>query len=116
MRPEDGPYLVTAAAQRPASLNGKCFYCGQPIGCQHKGDCVLIRKKVRVRLAIEYTVEVPADWGKDKVEFQRKHGSWCANNLIDELVEFAEGLDGCLCNLAEFTYIEDVSGPVLKEE
>ncbi|WP_374754736.1 hypothetical protein [Ralstonia sp. NT80] len=117
MTPEsEGSYIVTPAAQRPASMNGKCFYCGQRIGERHKGDCVLIKKTVHVRLAIEYTVEVPADWGKDLIEFQRNEGSWCANNLIDELAEFADGPDGCLCRHAEFTYIEDVSGPVLKEE
>ena len=54
-----GPYPVTAAAQRPARMDGTCFYCRQAIGEAHKPDCVLIVKKVRVRMTVEYDIEVP---------------------------------------------------------
>lgn len=91
-------FIVTERAMRPASPDHACFYCKQPIGMEHKSTCVLIHKKVRVRLTIEYEVEVPADWDAHMIEFQRNEGSWCADNLIRELETLAEAR-GCLCSL-----------------
>lgn len=68
-------------------------------------------KKVRVRLTVEYEVEVPADWDKEMVEFHRNESSWCANNLISELDEIFDHEDGssCMCHAAHFEYIGEVS-------
>lgn len=113
VEPVVSPFVVTEKAQRPANMNGKCFYCHQKIGDKHKVDCVLVKKKVKVKmkLEVEYEVEVPADWDKDQIEFHRNEGSWCANNALEEL----ENLEGCLCDDAEFEYMEDTSTPFLGE-
>lgn len=106
-------FIVTKKAQRPANMNGKCFYCHQPIGSYHKSDCVLIVKKVKVKLVINYEVTVPAHWDKSNVEFHRNLGTWCSSNLIEELKKIDK--KGCLCPLAEFEYLEDTGKPMLKE-
>lgn len=108
-------FIVTEKAQRPANMNGRCFYCDQPIGEQHKSDCVHIRKTVKVRMIVEYEVDVPADWGKQQVEFHRNEGSWCSNNALDELERLAEE-KGCLCHAMEFEYLGGDSEPYLNED
>lgn len=109
--------LVTAKAQRPARIDGTCFYCRQAIGAQHKLGCVLVRKQVRVRMTVEYDVSVPAHWTSETIESARNGGSsWCLDNAIAELQELADGPDGCLCEHAKFEYLADASGPTLSEE
>lgn len=107
-------FTVTEKAQRPARMNGACFYCQQKIGHAHKQDCVLIKKRVRVRMIVEYEIDVPAHWDAQHVEFHRNEGSWCADNAISELEEIQER-DGCLCHAARFEYLADTSGPELDE-
>lgn len=97
-------------------MDGTCFYCRQRVGKEHKPDCVLIVKKVRVRMTVEYDVTVPADWDADMVEFHRNDSSWCKDNAIEELRALAESDAGCLCQHTEFEYIGDVGGPMLSEE
>jgi hypothetical protein len=81
--------------------NGHCFYCDEKTGTPHKDDCVCVCRKVRVRLTIEYEIDAPAAWDKAQVEFHRNHGSWCANNALSELDEYAAREDvGCLCGSA----------------
>lgn len=107
-------FIVTEAAMRPVNTERCCFYCRQPIGGHHERDCVLIRKKVMVRMIVEYEVDMPAYYGKDETEFQRNDGSWCADNAIDELKKITkEG--GCLCGITRFEYIKDASEPYLGE-
>lgn len=106
--------LVSPLAMRPASDKKQCFYCQQPIGAEHKDDCVLLRKKVKVRMTVEYEVSVPAHWQKSDVEFHRNDGSWCADNALDELKKLSES-EGCLCHAASFEYLGDASGPYLDE-
>lgn len=107
-------FLVTEKTQCPAGKIGHCCYCQQEIGTPHKDDCVCIKKKVRVRLTIEYEVEVPSFWDKENIEFHRNGSSWCASNLLEEL-EKIEKEQGCLCPVAEFEYLSDGEGPFLKE-
>lgn len=107
-------FEVTGEAMRPASKNLECFYCQSPIGSNHKQDCVLVKKKVTVRMTVEYEIEVPAYWDKDDVEFHRNEGSWCADNAIDELSKYG-GEDGCICPVAEFEYLGNDSDTYLGE-
>lgn len=108
-------FIVTEKAQRPADPNsGKCFYCRQPIGAPHKADCVLINKKVKVRMIVEYEVEVPADWDKQQIEFHRNDGSWCSDNALYELGKLSEQ-NGCLCSVMEFECLNDQGEPYLDE-
>lgn len=105
-------FIVTEKAQRPAKMDGTCFYCGVKIRGTHKPDCVLIKKNVRIRLTVEYDVSVPAFWDENQIEFHRNDGSWCADNCLDEL----RSLDGCLCNHAHFEHIADTKDkPYLSE-
>lgn len=108
-------FVVTKDAMRPASNEEKCFYCQQPLGAEHKPDCVLVAKKVKVRAIIEYEVNVPAYWDKDQVEFQRNDSSWCCDNMIGEL-ENLLGEDQCLCGITTFEYLGDASEPFLNEK
>lgn len=108
-------FLVTEAAQRPLGMDGTCFYCRQPIGAEHKDDCVLIKKTVKVRLTIEYDVDVPSHWDAHSVEFHRNGSGWCADNLVRELQNLAER-EGCLCSVAHFDYLADTSGLTLEEQ
>lgn len=109
-------FIVTEKSQRPAQKDlGKCFYCHQPIGSEHKSDCVLIMKKVKVRMTIEYEVEVPADWSKEMVEFHRNESSWCAGNAIAELESLGDGNE-CLCGVATFECLDDNGEAYLSEK
>ncbi len=135
-----GPFIVTAKAQRPRRMNGTCFYCDQAIGLPHKPNCVLISKKVEITVKVggaeyghtpiqfNYEVSVPADWEKGMIEFHRNDGSWCASNMIGELLELefnddiVDGLEtlrekaGCLCHVAVFEMVPDTfSEPYLDE-
>ncbi len=107
-------FTVTAAAMRPASSKQECFYCHQPIGTEHDPTCVTINKRVKLRMVVEYEVEVPASWSRSDIEFHRNKGSWCCDNALQELEAEADRL-GCLCGVAKFEYLSDVSGPHLCE-
>ncbi len=69
-------------------------------------------KKVRIRLIVEYEIQVPKDWDKDMIEFHRNESSWCAGNALEELEELSEqdGRNGCMCDDFKCEYIEDVKG------
>lgn len=109
-------FTVTGKAMRLASSNCECFYCRQPIGAKHKPSCVLVKKRVKVRMAVEYEIEVPASWGKDQIEFQRNEGSWCSNNALDELDRAFGKDDGpCMCGATTFEYIGGDSAPYVDE-
>ncbi|ENZ77978.1 MULTISPECIES: hypothetical protein [Ralstonia] len=108
-------FTVTEQAQRPARMDGTCFYCKQPIGSAHRSDCVLIVKSVRVRLTVEYEVLVPADSTPEMVEFHRNRSSWCANNTIEELQALANNPNGCLCDHAKFEFVAEAGEPTLRE-
>jgi hypothetical protein len=70
---------------RPAGKPDQCFYCGEKIGKLHKKDCVCRVKEVDVR-----------SWDKQAIEFQRNDGSWCADNGLEDIVEYANK-KGCSC-------------------
>ena len=88
-------FIVTEKAQRPARMDGTCFYCLQKIGSEHLSDCVLIQKKAVVKMTVEYEIEVPNHWDGDRVEFHRNEGTWCGSNVLQEL-EKLEKEHGCL--------------------
>lgn len=97
-------FIVTEKAMRPASDKVQCFYCQQAVGLAHKPTCVLVRKKARARMVVEYEIVVPHSWDQHDIEFHRNEGSWCSDNAIDELQALAES-EGCLCNRMEFEVV-----------
>ena len=110
-------FTVTEKAQRPANMNGRCFYCGQMIGADHREDCVLIHKKVKVRMIVEYEIKVPAHWDKELIEYHRNEGSWCASNAIDELeAAFGDESKRCMCDAAKFEYVGGDTAPFRDED
>ncbi len=106
---------VTADAQRPAdTMIGRCFYCHRMVGvAHHEKDCPCIKKKVLIRMTVEYEVSVPAYWKRDKVEQHRNSGTWCADNALHELANLSSR---CLCGKAQFKYIKAVGKPFLGEK
>jgi len=108
-------FTVTERATRPGALDkSRCFYCHVQFGGTHDKECPCLNKQVRVRMTIEYEVQVPACWDKHQVEFHRNEGSWCVNNAVEELDKLSE--DGCLCNqVVNFEYLEDSSEVYLDE-
>jgi len=42
------------------------------------------RKRVRILLSIETTLDVPADWGDELIRFHAEE-SYCVDNIIDSL-------------------------------
>jgi len=100
---------------RPAGPADACFYCRQRVGEEHKRDCAVITKIVRLRYHIEVDVEVPHCWDKEQIEFHRNLGTWCADNALEEIEKHTshviKGNDAteCLCNRfhAEFVKVID---------
>lgn len=67
------------------------------------------KKRIRVRMTVEYEKSVPADWNAGDIDFHLHDSSWCADNAFDEIAEYAEGI-GCSCHIAQFEYLGDVEG------
>lgn len=108
-------FIVTSEAMRPASPDSRqCFYYQQPINQPHKQTCVLIKKKVLVRMTVEYEIEVPASWNKQMIEFFRNEGSWCSDNALNELENLSED-KGCLCSVMEFECLVETGNSYLDE-
>jgi len=109
-------FKVTKSAMRPASKEQECFYCHQPIGENHKEDCVLIKKKVKILMRVVYLRSVPASWSRSEIEFYLNDSSWCANNALDELSEIFDRENGeCMCSSSTFDYVSEDSEPFLEE-
>jgi hypothetical protein len=75
----------------------------------------LINKMVRVRMTVEYEVEVPASWDRHMIEFHRNEGSWCSDNALYELEKLAED-KGCLCHAMWFECLDEHGNAYLDEE
>jgi len=86
----------------------RCFYCNQPIGSQHRADCVIRSRTVIIEARIKMLISVPESWDSDMVEFHRNEGSWCASNVVEELDDQAKRC-GCLCNDAEFSFVREAT-------
>lgn len=109
-------FIVTPDAERPAGTAGRCFYCQREVGAKHDPACVLIKRRVRIRMTVEYEVDVPACWTDEDIEFHRNDGTWCANNALTELDALFGSEDGpCLCVAAKFAYVAEAGLPRLEE-
>lgn len=97
-------FTVTEKAMRPASTERRCFYCHEEIGGTHKDDCVLLKKKVRVRMTVEYDTTTFASADQDYVDFHYNESSSCADNALNELKAYSDKV-GCLCFDSEFEVV-----------
>jgi hypothetical protein len=112
-------FTVTDAAMRPASPVRQCFYCHQPIGKEHKFECVLVSKRVRVKAIIEYEIDVPAHWSKEDVEFSRNESSWCADNIVGDLERHIQKMNErgfCMCDDVYVSLLDDSEEYFLDEK
>ena len=110
---ENSIYTVTEKAMRSSSENCACFYCGQEIGKNHKQDCELVCKKVKIKASVEYYITVPSTWGGDEVENYRKNIE-CGDILLQELMNIKKE-KGCLCGIVNFEYLGDESNSYIDE-
>jgi hypothetical protein len=108
-------FIVTEKAMRPASRLRQCFYCHARIGSEHKEDCVLIRRPVRLRAIIEYDVLEVASWSAEQIEFYRNE-QWCADNIIAELDGLRHARKSCLCGAVKFAFVREAGEPQLVEQ
>jgi hypothetical protein len=104
---------------RTAGKPDQCLYCKSVIGQEHARDCVVVKKRVRIKVTITYEVDEPYSWTAEQIESHRNNGSWCGNNALQEIENYTEQF-GCLCEHAHFEVIEvtddtprrDVAEPV----
>lgn len=96
---------VTIEHIRPAGPQSACLYCQSLIGMEHKRDCVMVTKRVKVRFTIELETDEPHSWDGDQIEFHYNEGSWCFDNIIN-LIDRQQ--IGCLCNVSTAKFVEVV--------
>lgn len=105
-------FIVTRKATKPeGGLN--CCWCKEKVGKPHKETCPCIRKKIKLRVTIEYKTDTDASFNREEIEFLRNEGTWCASNALDEIHKSLAG--ECLCGKAKFEYLGDTSEPYLDE-
>jgi len=109
-------YRVTVKSMRPASHERVCFYCGEPIGGYHKNECVLIKKKAKIRVSVEYEIQVPACWSAEELEHHRNHGTWCGSNILTELDTLDKENNSCLCHCVRTECLDLGEGSWLDED
>lgn len=107
-------FKVTEKAMRPASSERCCFYCGQAVGGIHKDSCVLINRKVKVKVSFEMIFNEPASWDKEQIELVRNGGSWCIDNALDDICLKSEE-DGCSCGFGSLEVLELTDNVFLEE-
>lgn len=87
---------------RPAGKPDQCFYCGSKVGEEHKKDCVIVNKQVKLKATIFFETLVPHSWNEDSIHFKFNDGTWCTDNIISYLEEYVDYLKknekGCLCH------------------
>jgi hypothetical protein len=109
-------FKVLESHLRPA-MKDKCLYCKSKVGGYHLDTCVFICKKVKVRCTIEYEISCPYHWTKHDIEFHRNEGSWCSDNMLNELENLSEK-NGCLCYFASYEVIDNLEDkePFIEED
>ena len=65
------------------------------------------RKTKIIATTITMPMDFPDDWDDDMIEFNLNESSWCFGNFLDQLNEYAQQHDGCICNLCEARVVKD---------
>lgn len=102
-------HVVTADDDgvRPTSgITDACLYCKAKIGEEHRLDCVILKRPVKLSVTITFEIEedLPQSWNKEQIEFARNESSWCASSLIDRLTDLDER-EGCICWNTKIEYL-----------
>jgi hypothetical protein len=88
------------------------FYCHEPLGGDHRPNCVLLLRTVVVKMEVTVPICVPADWDEDQIEFWLNDSSWCADNMIQRLEELDEAKGDrapCLCNAFKGAFVREAT-------
>ena len=64
-------------------------------------------KKIKINVSMNINIEVPEEWDKTMIEFWANEGTWCASNIIRNIIKFKKE-NGCLCDCTKITYIEEI--------
>lgn len=97
---------------RPAGKPDQCFYCQQPLGSNHKHECVMRQRTVMMQVTITLPVAVPECWTPEHIEFHRNESSWCAGNWANDLLEDPAADDPeprCICSHYEAEYLREAT-------
>ena len=57
-----------------------------------------MRKTHNIEIKIILPMDFPNDWDKEMIDFHLNESSWCCNNLIELLQEYAEKNE-CICSI-----------------
>lgn len=102
---------------RPAGAPDRCFYCKSKVGEEHGQECVVVTKRVKLKATIEFDVEVPHFWTKENIEFHRNDGTWCAQNIDNDIAQYRESTGSCMCSETKIEYVETVdNNPEIHED
>lgn len=119
---------------RPAGRPDECFYCRQRVGAEHGRECVIVTKRVEMRVLAKlpsgpvtglWQFDEPHYWSPDSSEFHKNESSWCAANFIVERgsesvtwdtvdawpeLSALEASGNCLCGGLSFEFVRVVDG------
>lgn len=101
-------WIVTQNSTRPNGEPDRCFYCGRMIGEEHKTDCVIRSKTVVVDFTFKTVLAVPEYWNEEQINYHYNDGTWCADNILYDLLERASDVD-CSCRICETKYVKDAN-------
>jgi len=102
-------FVVKPDDERPARKDGTCFYCRQPIGEQHKPDCVIPQKTCVVDFTIRMVTSEPAHWTKKDIENHYNLGSWCFDNILRDIKTWEDKTGRCLCLASKAEFVRDAT-------
>lgn len=117
---------------RPAGGPNECFYCRRKIGQPHESSCIMVTKRVLLRVATlnekitgSWELDTPHSFEPEVIERMRNEGSWCQNNIFSYDVVWdqrgalkkleAMSEDGCLCGKLRFTFVRVVDDTPRRE-
>lgn len=106
IRPET--FFVRKEDERPARMDGTCFYCRKKIGTKHKAGCVIRSRTVVLNFSVIMIEEVPVDWTPKQIEDSYNEGGWCGTNLVERLENLREK-HGCLCNRVSVDFFKEAN-------
>lgn len=64
-----------------------------------------MKHKRTVRITIDLPMDFPVSWDNDMIEWHLNEGTYCLDNLIDELFDYSEE-NGCICQIAKCKVID----------
>lgn len=57
-----------------------------------------MQQKRIISIVIDLPMEFPEDWDDDMIEWHLNEGTYCCDNLINELQNYSKE-NGCICNI-----------------